>query len=140
MGTLETFDHTADVGLRIHAPTLDDLFRTAAEGVFDYIVVNRADVRVESVEEVALRADSPADLLVAWLNELIFRAETKHRLYARFDVHVAPDGRGLRAELGGEPIDRDRHELDHEVKAATHHGATLRPEGSGWFAEVILDI
>jgi SHS2 domain-containing protein len=140
MGTIETFDHTADVGLRIAADSLDDLFQTAAEGVFDYIVVNRQDVRAESLEDVDLRAESPADLLIAWLNELIFRSETRHRLYNRFHVQVAPDARSLRAEIGGEPIDRDRHRLDHEVKAATHHGATLRQERGGWFAEVILDI
>lgn len=140
MGTIETFDHTADVGLRVTAADLDDLFRTAAEGVFDYIVANRDAVRVEVTESVALRAESTADLLVAWLNDLIFRCETAHRLYTRFDVRVAADGLSLDATIGGEPIDRDRHVLDHEVKAATHHGVTVRREGEGWAAELILDI
>jgi SHS2 domain-containing protein len=140
LGRIETFDHTADVGLRIAAEDLDDLFRTAAQGVFDYIVTNRDDVRVEATEAVALRDETPADLLVAWLNELIFRCETTHRLYTRFDVHVAEDGLGLTATIGGEPIDRDRHILDHEVKAVTHHGLSLTRDGQGWLAELILDI
>ena len=140
MGTIATFDHTADVGLAIRASDLDDLFRTAAEGVFDYIVTNRDAVRVEETERVALRAETTADLLVTWLNDLIFRSETRHRLYARFDVRLAGDGLGLEAEIGGEPIDRDRHVLDHEVKAVTHHGLTLRQDGDGWLAELILDI
>lgn len=140
MGTIETFDHTADVGLHIAASDLDDLFRTAAQGVFDYIVTNRGEVRVEVTEAVALRAETPADLLVVWLNDLIFRCETTHRLYTRFDVHVAEDGLGLNATIGGEPIDRDRHILDHEVKAVTHHGLTLQREAQGWVAELILDI
>jgi SHS2 domain-containing protein len=140
VGTSETFDHTADLGLRVTGADLDDLFRTAAEAVFDTIVANRDEVRVEAIEPIALQADTKADLLVAWLNELIFRSETRHRVYSRFDVHVAPDGRSLTAEVGGEPIDRDRHVLDHEVKAVTHHGLTLRREGEGWRAEMILDI
>src|SRR6185312_8320563 len=86
LGTIETFDHTADVGLRIIADDLDDLFRTAAEGVFDYIVANRDQVREVEEESVSLSADDPATLLVDWLNELIFRCETRHRLYSRFDV------------------------------------------------------
>src|SRR5690242_9494482 len=77
VGTIETFDHTADVGLRIRAAGLDDLFRTAAEGLFDYIVTNRSEVRAGEVETVAVAAEAPADLLVAWLNELIFRSETR---------------------------------------------------------------
>ncbi|MBX6316523.1 MAG: archease, partial [Isosphaeraceae bacterium] len=124
MGTIETFDHTADVGLRVEAADLDDLFRSAAEGVFDYIVANREAVRAEMTEAISLRAETTADLLVAWLNELIFRSETRHQLYARFDVHVAADGLSLEAKISGEPIDRERHILDHEVKAVTHHGLT----------------
>jgi len=140
MGTIETFDHTADVGLRIRGTDLDDLFRTAAQGVFDYIVVNRDEVRVESRESLSLDAESTLDLLVTWLNELIFRCETQHRLYTHFDVLVAEDGLSVRAEIGGEPIDRDRHVLDHEVKAVTHHGLSLTREGRDWLAELILDI
>src|SRR4051794_4055703 len=125
MGTIETFDHTADVGLRIRGRDLDDLFRTAAEGVFDYIVANRDAVREEHRESVSLDAESPPELLAGWLNELIFRCETQHRLYTSFAVRVAGDGRSLQAEIAGEPIDRDRHVLDHEVKAVTHHGLSL---------------
>jgi len=140
LGTIETFDHTADVGLRIRGGDLDDLFRTAAEGVFDYIVANRDEVHASESESVSLRAESAADLLLAWLGELIYRGETKHRLYTRFDVRVAPDGLSLVADVAGEPIDRARHVLDHEVKAVTHHAMTLGREGDGWVAEVILDI
>ncbi len=140
LGTIQTFDHTADVGFRVQAEGLDDLFRTSAEGLFDYIVANRDRVQVQSTESVDLRADSTEDLLIAWLNELIFRCETRHLLFTEFDIRIAPDGLGLHAEIGGEPIDRDRHELDHEVKAVTYHGASLRQEGETWVAELILDI
>jgi SHS2 domain-containing protein len=140
MGTVTTFDHTADVGLTIVGNSLDDLFETAAQGLFDYIVSNRNAVRDRESEAVALRAEFAADLLVAWLNELVFRSETTHRLYSRFTVHVADDGLSLSAEIAGEPIDRKRHVLDHEVKAVTQHGLSLAREGAGWKAEVILDI
>ncbi|HEV3162622.1 MAG TPA: archease [Isosphaeraceae bacterium] len=140
MGTITTFDHTADVGLTIRGEDLDDLFRTAAQGLFDYIVANREDVRIEATETVLLHAETTADLLVAWLSDLIYRSETQHRVYNQFDVHVDDAGLSLEATIGGEPIDPGRHILDHEVKAVTHHGFTLRKERDGWLAEVILDI
>jgi SHS2 domain-containing protein len=140
VGTIETFDHTADVGLRVTGADLDDLFRTAAGGVFDYIVVDRATVRPDHREAFALESDDPAELLAVWLNELIYRCETRHRLYSAYDVHVAADGLSLQAEIAGEPIDRDRHELDHEVKAVTRHGLHLTRTADGWAAELILDI
>ena len=140
MGTVETFDHTADVGLRVRADDLDDLFRTAAEGMFDYVVANRDEVRVTDTVAVWLKSESTANLLVAWLGELIFLSETRHLLFTRFGVRVAADGLSLAAEAGGEPIDRDRHVLDHEVKAVTQHGLALGRDGEGWVAELILDI
>jgi SHS2 domain-containing protein len=140
MGRAETFEHTADLGLRAVASDLEDLFRTAGEGLFDVIVANRSDIRVVESEPISLTADSTEDLLVAWLNELIYRCETRHRLYARFDVSLDEAGRSLTGTIGGEPIDRGRHVLDHEVKAATHHGLRVERDDGGWVAEVILDI
>jgi len=140
MGRSETFDHTADLGLKIIGDDLADLFRTAANGLFDVIVANREAVQVAETEPVSLVAESTEDLLVLWLNELIFRSETRHRLYGRFDLQIDDAGRRLEATIGGEPIDRTRHLLDHEVKAVTRHGLNLRCDNGGWVAEVILDI
>ena len=136
----ETFEHTADLGLRVFAADLPDLFRTAGEGLFDVIVANREDVQVIATEEFSLSAETTEELLFQWLNELIFLSETQHRLYARFDVALNETGCRLDATIGGESIDRVRHVLDHEVKAATRHGLNLCQEHEGWVAEVILDI
>ncbi len=140
MGRSVTFDHTADLGLRIYATDLADLFRTAAEALFDVIVIHRDQVEPLESEQFHLAADSTDALLLDWLNELIFRSETGHLVFGRFDVSVDPDGRSLTARVHGEPIDPQRHGLDHEVKAATHHGVQLVHGQDGWMAEVILDI
>lgn len=58
MGRSLTFDHTADLGLRIYAADLDDLFRTAAEALFDVIVTNRAQINLLESIEIVLAADS----------------------------------------------------------------------------------
>ena len=46
-------------------------------------------------ESVSLAAESTEDMLLEWLNELIFRCETQHRLYTRFDVALDETGRRL---------------------------------------------
>ncbi len=140
MGHTETFDHTADLGLRIRAADLADLFQTAAEGLFDVIVANRDAVRSVQHEQVSLAAESTEDLLIEWLNELIFRSETEHRLYGLFDVTIDADGRALEAMIHGEPTDPTRHVLDHEVKAVTRHAVSIVRDEEGCLAEVILDI
>jgi SHS2 domain-containing protein len=140
MGRFETFDHTADLGLRVVAGDLSDLFQTAATGLFDVIVANLDEVRCDQAEQISLVGDSTEDLLVTWLNELIFLSETRRWLYSDFRVELDASGRRLTATISGEPIDRARHVLDHEVKAATRHGVVLQKEPQGWVAEVILDI
>lgn len=140
MGRSETFDHTADLGLRVYAANLADLFQTAADGLFDVIVANRGQVEAREREHVTLAADSTESLLVEWLNELIFRAETGHKLFSRSNVKIGADGVSLEAEVYGEAIDPARHILDHEVKAVTRHGTKLACDEESWMAEVILDI
>jgi SHS2 domain-containing protein len=140
MGRSETYEHTADLGLRIFASDLPDLFRTAAAGLFDVIVANPEAIRVEQIESFSLSSSSIEDLLADWLNELIFRCETGHRLYHRFDVTLDESSCRLEATIRGEPIDRERHLMDHEVKAATRHELSIRRGEGGWIAELILDI
>lgn len=140
MGRFETYEHTADLGLRVFAMDLGDLFQSAAAGLFAIIVDNFDQVHAAERESVILESVSIEQLLVDWLNELIFGTETCHRLYSEFKVMIDPSGSRLEATIGGEPIDRDRHLLDHEVKAATHHDLSVRRDGNGWVAELILDI
>ena len=64
--------------------------------------------------------------------------------YHLFGKYERPFGFGKlvidRGKAWGEPLDRDRHELSHEVKAITYHGLKVEQTPEGWLAEVIVDI
>jgi SHS2 domain-containing protein len=134
----ETFEHTADVGLRARAADLEGLFEDAAKALFSVIVVNLDAVR--PLQEVAVRVEGldHEDLLHDWLDELLYTFDTRHLLFSDFEV--ALDAHGLRATARGEPIDPRRHELDAEVKAITYHGLRVENHPDGWLAEVIVDL
>jgi SHS2 domain-containing protein len=134
----ETFEHTADLGLRICAADLDTIFAEAGACLFSAIVDDPATVRPLLSSEVRIAGDDREYLLFDWLRELLYRFDSQHMLFCRFDVKVSSDG--LQATVWGEPIDRDRHELGHEVKAITYHGLTVQQTPDGWLAEVIVDI
>lgn len=134
----ETFEHTADLGLRVRAADLDTLFTEAGLALFATIVDDLATVRPEQKLEIALGGEDCDYLLFDWLNELLFRWDTQHLLFSRFEVSVRADG--LSATVWGEPLDRSRHTLGHEVKAITYHGLRVEPDADGWLAEVIVDI
>ena len=134
----ETFEHTADLGLRIRAADLDTLFNEAAQCLFSAVVEDLGSVRPAQRIDVDLRGDDREYLLFDWLKELLYHFDAEHLLLGRFEVHVRPDG--LSATAWGEPLDRARHVLDHEVKAVTYHGLRVEQVGDQWEAEVIVDI
>jgi SHS2 domain-containing protein len=135
----EVFEHTADVGLRIRASNMSDLYAEAGRALFSLLVTNLDAVRPQCECTIQLQADDYEYLLFDWLNELLFQFETQHLLLVEFKIHVQPGH--INAVCRGEPVDRELHQLDHEVKAITYHGLTCRQEPSGeWFAEVIVDI
>lgn len=137
-------EHTADVGLDVRAPTLDALFVDAAAGLFDVITdVDRIGLGEERTFEVS--AEAPDLLLVAWLEELLYRFDTVGELFARGEARVADDGRDghawtLHANMRGERFDPARHPLKVQVKAITYHGLELARDEHGWRARVIFDL
>jgi SHS2 domain-containing protein len=134
----ETFEHTADLGLRVRAADLNTLFAEAAKALFSAIVENIDDVQPLHSLRVDLQSDDKALLLFDWLNELLFRFDADHQVFGRFDVECT--GGALTGTAWGEPLDRSRHLLSHEVKAITYHGLRVEQEEDGWLAEVIVDI
>ena len=155
----ETFEHTADLGIRVRADGLDELFADAAKGLFSVMVANLE--AVQSVEEVAfeLTGDNVEELLHDWLAELLYTFCTRRLVLAEFQVSVGDLERGhlarpvrpgrprsgsadcrLTAAARGEPIDVMRHVIDVEVKAITWCGFRVEQTADGWLAEVIVDI
>ncbi len=134
----ETFEHTADLGLRIRAADLDTLFAEAAQVLFSVLVEDLATVRPAQAVAVRIDGDERDLLLFDWLKELLYRFDAEHLLFCRFEVKV--EGNTLQGRAWGEPLDRDRHELAHEVKAITYHRLRIEQTGTEWLAEVIVDI
>lgn len=134
----ETFDHTADLGLRIRATDLNTLFAEAGCALFSAIVEDLKTVAPDRRLDVSLAGTDREYLLFDWLRELLYRFDSEHLLLSRFEVQVDADG--LRASAWGEPLDPARHELAHEVKAITYHGLRVEQIADGWLAEVIVDI
>jgi len=134
----ELFEHTADLGLRVRAKTLEVLFAEAARGLLAMLVANPDAVRPLQTRTVSLTADDPSYLLFDWLTELLYAFESDRLLLAEFDVQINENQ--LTATCRGEPMDPSRHHMEHEVKAITYHGLKVEQTADGWEAEIIVDI
>src|SRR5438105_14472461 len=86
----ETFEHTADLGLRIRAADLNQLFIEAAQALFSAIVDDLGTVEPKQKIEVKLHGDDLVYLLFDWLNDLLYRLDTEQLLFGIFEVRVSP--------------------------------------------------
>ena len=138
----EIFEHTADLGIRIGAENLDELFADAARGLFSVMVAGELD-RSHGTERVTfqIRADNIEELLHDWLSELTYTFYARRLVLGDFQTRVqVSTASELTATAQGEPIDTCRHEIGAEVKAVTWHGLKVQQGSGGWAAEVIVDI
>jgi SHS2 domain-containing protein len=138
MERFERLDHTADVGFRAWGPTLEVLFENAAAALVD-VAMDASRAEAADCLTVTVQGESPEDLLVNWLNEVVWLLDGKRLAPARFRVQLPVEGL-LQAEVWGEPRDDSRHPPRLVVKGATWHGLRLERQQKQWTAEVILDV
>ena len=134
----KTFEHQADVGLALDATDGPALFAEAglALAALSY---DPAAVREREAYELAGEARGVEELLVAWLNDLVFLLEGRRVVWQRIGFSHWSET-AYRAELHGEPADPERHSLRDLVKAATYHRLSVSRDETGWHARVILDV
>lgn len=137
MPEFDIVDHTADVGIIARGDSVRDVFINAAYGMFSLIA--DLDMVVESYsQEITVDAPDQEELLVTWLNELLYLFDAENLIFSRFDItHLGKEQ--LHAVVYGEKVDSDRHNLKTQVKAATYHMLKLREE-NGFRAHIILDV
>ncbi|HEY3174395.1 MAG TPA: archease [Candidatus Polarisedimenticolia bacterium] len=136
------FDHTADIGLEVTAPTLEALFETAATALFDLLVETPAAGGASGGEkrEIRAAAGSGAELLVRWLSELLYLHDAEGLVLRGFEIVELREDR-VTGRAVSERYDPVRHRPRTQIKAVTYHQLLLqRQEGEGWKARLVFDV
>jgi len=134
----ELFDHTADMGIRVTAPTLADLVKPAGLGLYAVIgeLVPGADSHPAAWE---FQGDDPAILLRDYLGELLVLFEQQRRMIGVLTLVDFTDRR-LAIHAQTALVDETRSAYEREVKAVTYHELGIVRVPGGWQATVIVDI
>ena len=138
MKRYETFEHTADVGIRAFGRTEKELFANAAYAMFD-LMADLKRVRQTASFPIRLEAADREDLLVRWLSELLSLSSAKGFLFKDF-FFSGLDSTSLDAVARGETFDPSRHKMKIEIKAVTYHQIEIRENKGRWEGKVIFDI
>ena len=136
MGSFEIIEHTADVGIRAHGATLEDLFEQTARGLADITGAWKPGSGEPVLIEVEAR--DLGGLLVDWLEEVLYLQDARDSVLRDIRLeHVADTsavGTVSLAPRGEEVL------AGTAVKAITFHRLRVEREGDHWVAEVYVDV
>lgn len=138
MRRYELLDHTADIGIIAFGKDLPEVFSNTAYAMFDILTYTNK-IKEMGKFDLQVSASNIEDLLVAWLDELLYRYETERLICKRFVIDNMDDV-SLHATVFGEKLDPDRHEIKLEIKSVTYHQLKVEKTDDGWIAQVIFDV
>jgi SHS2 domain-containing protein len=133
----ETFEHEADIGIRGFGQTTAEAFENSAVALYSVMVDIRA---VEANEKISVTVSAPDRelLLIEWLNALLSLSDIEHMVFSKFNVKI--EGASLTGTAWGEPLDRERHKPNVEIKAATYYMLKVMEADGRSVAQCVVDV
>ena len=131
-------DHTGDEAVEIYGGSMAELFQNAAEA-FTEVLTDSSAVQPVETRAVELVAAGEDELLIAWLNELLYLFEIELFLPGHCDIGDI-DGFHLKGVVWGEKHDQERHPIRRVIKAVTYHQASVSEENGCWKGRVVFDL
>ena len=119
-------EHTADAMVEVHGEDLDERFENAAYAMFDQIT-DLSRVVPKGELKVVMSGETREQLLVDFLQELLFVHDTEDLVFVEFQVKT--DGKTLEALVRGEKFDEQRHTKRSVVKGVTYHRLEFDDQG-----------
>ncbi|MEU1592893.1 archease [Streptomyces sp. NPDC005708] len=128
--------HTADLRVEAWGPTREECLAQAVRGMCESFLDLAGAVALRT-RDVVVRAGTDEDLLVALLEEVVYRLDTDGEI--PLDVELTPHGDGLRAGL--RMADAESLPGTGAVpKAVTLHELDIAGGPRGWRCSVTLDV
>jgi SHS2 domain-containing protein len=134
----EILDHTADICVRVYGESFDDLLRNAARAMMD-IITDREKVNPSQEIKIKAQGETKEELLVHWLDEILFIHQVKKMVLRDFEVHLVSETE-VRGKAFGESIDAERHEIGLDIKAITYHNLKIEPSDDRLKVDIVFDI
>jgi SHS2 domain-containing protein len=129
----EEVEHTADVELRVWAPTLNELFKQAALGMQSLAGIQLAKDSLVK-RELVLEAIDKESLLIEFLSELLYINEEECLGFDSFDLEIGETDMRVKLQ-GGKIIDQKK-----EIKAVTYHGIEIVQSAMGLEVSIVFDV
>ena len=131
----EEVEHTADRALRIFGINLRELMISAARGMTQLMVGNASKISTEIEKSIELQAVDAESLLVEWLSELAYWAETEMLIFKKFKITDVSATRLQATVSGGKATELEKH-----IKAVTYHNLEIIQTPKGLEVTIVFDV
>ncbi|MBF8253723.1 MAG: hypothetical protein HW373_418 [Deltaproteobacteria bacterium] len=128
----------SELAVKVTGGSQADLFANSAFALFDVI----SDVeKIEIKERLPLEVEGADrdDLLVNWMRELLYLYQGSGYLLKEFVIREVKDT-SVKAEVCGEKVDPDRHEIKQEIAAVAYNQSRMTKTGNQWTAQLIFEV
>lgn len=139
MARYRLLEHTSDIGIEARASTEAELFRQCALALREILFEDPPAVKPDIRRKVELRAERIEDLLVDWLNEILYLLEVHHLVPVEFLIERL-DETHLIATIAGTSLETVDGLFAREVKSATYHLLEVATEPGRARCRVYLDL
>lgn len=131
-------NHTADIAIIVYGEQLSDIYLNSAFALFD-LITELDKVDAQERKSFYIEGLDNEDLLIRWLNELIYCFSTDGWLAKEVKL-IKLATQDLEAETRGENFNPLKHTLKNEIKAATYHDIKIEKHGSFYQVQIVFDV
>jgi len=130
--------HQTELAVRITGNSQADLFANSALALFD-VMTDPTAIEIKERISLEVEGNDRDDLMVNWMRELLYLYQGSGYLLKEFKISQVKDTI-VKAEVCGEKIDPDRHEIKQEIAAVAFHKSRMEKTGNQWIAQVIFEL
>ncbi len=137
----ETFEHKADVGVRGTGKSLEEAFAECAKAMFS-VMADLEKVKAGKAVKVEAEAESRENLLVEFLNQMLYLRDVRQMLFNSFDLYIIEGGKiwKLKGKAFGEKINKETQGIKSDVKAASYHQLKVEESKGKFIAQCVVDV
>jgi len=141
----KVIDHPSDIGIEAYGKDQKELFENAAYGMMDMMYeTSKYEITKSRISEeksvlghfsINVSAENLESLLINWLSELLYLADSKKVALSYYDITKINDKELEAKVLGVKIIGVKRF-----IKAATYNQLEIKKEKGSWKSRIVFDV
>ena len=131
----------ADVAFEATGKSIEEMCESAAKALTNSMVSDLKAIETNKTVSIKVQSKDEERLLHDFLQEILFYKDAENLIFSEYSIKVVKndDGYLLEAEMRGEEINMEKHDLVVDVKAVSWHRYKVEKKEE-WRSFVILDV